>query len=235
VILERLLPAPSGSIDSDDREALLELYRPPRTPWLRINLIASVTGSASGSDGTSETLTNPIDRRLLGVIRELADVVIVGAQSVRAEGYQQPKRARLAIVTRSGDLRGHRIENAVEQPPLVICPPAAAALVAESLPDAEVIVVAIEAGEMLSATSIVAALRVRGHNSLVCEGGPRLAAQFVDAGLVDEFCLTTSPRIGGTVLPVLGTVAVSERAVTLTHLLCDESSALYARWSVAAP
>ncbi len=103
MILRRLVPA-GPELDLDDRPALLDLYRPPRSTWLRLNMVATVDGAAAGSDGTSESLTNRADRRILGVIRELADVVLVGAASVRAEGYQLPKRAPLAVVTRSGDL-----------------------------------------------------------------------------------------------------------------------------------
>ncbi|WP_181134458.1 dihydrofolate reductase family protein, partial [Rathayibacter sp. AY1D5] len=71
-------------------------------------MIASVTGSSTGSDGTSETLTNRVDRTILGVVREQADVVLVGAASVRAEGYRVPRRVPLAVVSASGDLAGHR-------------------------------------------------------------------------------------------------------------------------------
>jgi riboflavin biosynthesis pyrimidine reductase len=69
----------------------------------------------------------------------------------------------------------------------------------------------------------------------VCEGGPHLAAQLVDAGVVDEFCLSTSARIGGAPFPVLGGVPISEHRVMLTQLLKDEASGLYARWSLAQP
>ena len=92
MILTRVFPVSSENtpIDLDDassRDQLLDLYRPPAEAWVRINLIASVSGNAGGSDGTSETLSNPADRRLLGVIRELGDVVLIGAESLRAEGY----------------------------------------------------------------------------------------------------------------------------------------------------
>ena len=134
MIVERLYPGPNAAVDMDDRDALLELYRPPRADWLRLNLIATVTGGASGSDGTSETLTNPVDRRILGVIRQLADIVLIGAQSLRAEEYVQPRRSRLAVVTASGDLGGHRIAAPEGDRPIVLCPPAARARVLETLP-----------------------------------------------------------------------------------------------------
>lgn len=233
MILERLYPTPFESIDGDDRERLLELYRPPAAAWLRLNLITSVTGAATGSDGTSETLTNPADRRILGVIRELADVVLIGAQSVRAEGYQQPRRSRIAIVTMTGDLAGNRLQRTDGSAPIVICPPAAVDRVRSTLDAPELLVVGGDDGR-ISPAAIVAALGSIGLASIVCEGGPALASQFVDAGLVQEFCLATSPRIGGAPFPVLGGTPIAERAAVLTSLLRDESSGLYARWVISA-
>ena len=235
MIVERLYPGPNAAVDMDDRDALLELYRPPRADWLRLNLIATVTGGASGSDGTSETLTNPVDRRILGVIRQLADIVLIGAQSLRAEEYVQPRRSRLAVVTASGDLGGHRIAAPEGDRPIVLCPPDARARVLETLPIAEVIELQPGADGSIAATTMIDALRARGFASIICEGGPSLAAQMLDAGLVDEFCLSTSPLVGGLPLPVTGSAAIAQHGATLTQLLRDESSGLYARWQIATP
>ena len=231
MILERLYPGPTETIDGDDRERLRELYRPPRADWLRLNLVASVTGAAMGSDGTSETLSNPADRRILGVIRELADVVLIGANSLRTEAYLHPRRSRLAIVTFSGNLAGHRMPDSA---PIVLCPPSAVDRVRTDLPEAEIIELA-PVGDALPAGAVIAALRDTGLASIVCEGGPSLAAQLIDAGLVDEFCLATSPRLGGRPFPVTGSAAIAEREVSLAQLLRDESSGLYARWIFSGP
>lgn len=234
MILTRVHPGPAESLDLDAegaRDRLLELYAPPAGPWLRLNLVTSVSGSAAGSDGTSETLTSAADRRVLGVIRELSDVVLVGAQSVRAEGYLQPRRALLAIVTASGDLAGHRIVG--EGPAVVVvCPPAAVDRVRQSLPGADTLTVP---GPRMLPVDIVAALHGRGLASIVCEGGPGLARQLISSGLVDEVCLTTSPRLTGVTLPVLGVDAFPEVAVRLGQLIIDDQSSLYARWFTAGP
>lgn len=240
MILTRVHPGPSEQIDldvADSRDRLLELYRPPSATWLRLNLITSVSGSAAGSDGTSESLTNPADRKLLGVIRELADVVLIGAQSVRAEGFQLPRKARLAVVTRSGDLSGHRIAGPVEPGRLfVVCPASAAeraaSLSGNGLPGAEIIVVDSDDGS-LTPRAILDALHAHGLTSIVCEGGPNLAAQFAQAGLLDEVCLSTSPSLGGPSLPLLGS-ELAPVALDLSSLMIDEASGLYARWAVRA-
>lgn len=221
---------------ADARDRLTELYRPPAEDWLRLNLVGSVSGSATGSDGTSETLTNPADRLLLGVIRMLADVVLVGAQSVRAEGYFVPRRAALAIVTSSGDLTGHRITSTGQRGPLlVLCPASAEKRARETIGDenAKVIVVADEAGS-LAAADIVAALRDAGLRSIVSEGGPHLAARLLHGGVVDELCLSTSPVLNGANIPLFGSSEFAGRALTLRSLMVDSASGVYARWAIEA-
>ena len=225
-------PGEFETLELDDpasRDRLLDLYRPPRTPWLRFNLITSVSGSAAGTDGTSETLTNPADRRLLGVIRELADIVLVGAQSVRAEGFQLPRTARLAVVTRSGDLAGHRISG-TDGRVFIVCPEAASERAAASIPGAEII--ALSGEGPLDPVAIIAALRDRGFASIVCEGGPSLVAQFVAAGVADELCLSTSPSLGSPSLPLLGQSEIDPVRLELSQLLLDDASGMYARWAV---
>lgn len=240
MILTRLHPAPSESVDLDaegSRDRLLELYRPPSARFTRLNFIATVSGSAAGPDGTSETLTNPADRRLLGVIRELADIVLIGAQSVRSEGFQLPRTARLAVVTSSGDLSGHRITTSVEPGRLLVLAPEGALDRARStlgVDTAEFVGIAHVDGR-LAPGDILSALHERGHDSIVCEGGPSLAAQLLEAGLLDEVCLSTAPQLGGPALPLLGDRTIDPVRLSLSQLLADEASGLYARWAIHRP
>jgi riboflavin biosynthesis pyrimidine reductase len=239
VILTRVLPAVEAPIDLDDpdaRDRLADLYRPPTDPWLRLNLITSVSGSAIGSDGTSDTLTNSADRALLGVIRMLADVVLVGAASVRAEGYFVPRRAALAVVTAGGDLSGHRITMTGQRGPLlVLCPASASANVRRTLGAVEATIVELpDAGGVIAATDIVGALHADGYRSIVCEGGPNLAAHLVRAGVVDEACLSTSPLLNGSRVPLFGDADIESVPLELTQLLTDNASGLYARWLIGS-
>lgn len=241
--LTRLLPGPTAAFDLEEADAaamLDELYRPPRPRWLRLNFIASVDGSVAGADGTSQSLTNRTDRRILGAIRRAADVVLVGAGSVRTEGYLLPRSRPLAVVTASGDLRGHRIPRDVEEGRvIVLCPPAAVTAVHASLGGSAVTILeSAQAGEGpgVDPAAALAALHGLGHESIVCEGGPTLAAQLVAADLVDELCLTTSPQLvapGRPVLPGSGSPGTDgTRHLALSQLLVDEESTLYARWTV---
>ena len=191
---------------------------------------ASATGTGQRlRKGTSETLTNRTDRRILGVVRGQSDIVLVGAESVRAEGYRIPRTTTLGIVTGSGDLTGHRIEAAETSRLVILCPERARVTAMGSLPGAQIVSVPDTAGRM-AAADLLEALRGLGHRSIVCEGGPSLAAQFAAAGLVDEVCVTTSPQLTGTTLPSFGERAFPPIPVRLERLLVDESSALYARW-----
>jgi riboflavin biosynthesis pyrimidine reductase len=235
VIVRALFPEAGQPIDleaSDARVQLGRLYALAGADTLRINLVASVSGSAAGGDDTSHTLTNRADRKILGVIRRDSDVVLVGAASVRAEGYQLPRTAPLAIVTSTGNLGGHRLTVKPDRlSPLILCPSAVVETASAGLPSAEIVVVPDTAGRM-SATDIVETLRARGLRRIVCEGGPSLAAQMLDAGLVDELCLTTSPVVGGVTLPMFGSSPISAHRLELAQLLADDSNTLYARWRV---
>ena len=237
--LTRVFPGTPVHIAMDaptSRATVLEWYRPPSPTWVRLNLIASVDGNAAGTDGTSETLTSSIDRTILGVIRELSDVVLVGANSVRREGYILPRRARLAIVTSTGDLEGHRIDPAAGQGKvIVLCPSSALETVNRTLnPEvSEIVVIDTDPGERtLEMSRVVEALASLGLTSVVCEGGPVLAGQLLADGLVDEACFSTSPLIGGTRLPMLETPLGTEQRLELSQLLIDSASGVYARWAV---
>ncbi|AMM20933.1 hypothetical protein AX769_13290 [Frondihabitans sp. PAMC 28766] len=229
-----------GSADSVARAStqsvLEDWYRPPSDPWLRINLITAVSGDAAGADGTSDTLSNPADRAILKAIRDVADAVVVGAASVRAEGYRVPSKARLAVVTSSGDLSGHRIADDLAERVIVVCPASAVDRVQSSLGGTvaacATIFVVDDADGRLQPADIVRALHEQGLTSLICEGGPSLAGQFVRAGLVDELCLTTSPVVIGSGLPAFGSERFDASSLSLTQLLIDDQSALYARWRV---
>lgn len=235
----RLFPASAPldrQVSGDESElssVMRRLYEPPSDPWIRINLIASIDGSATGSDGTSNTLTSRVDRLLLTVIRSFADVVVVGAATARREGYRMPRAARLAVVTSTGELDGHRIQATQgTHPLLVLCPESAVAAVRRSVGDVPVEIVTLPALDgSVRMNDAVAALKARSLHRVLCEGGPNLAAQFLDARLVDEICLTTAPVVGAGRMRLLEGITGSYSA-TLTQLLIDDAGYQFARWSL---
>jgi riboflavin biosynthesis pyrimidine reductase len=236
--LTPLFPAPGDPLDPsapDGRARIVELYRPPAGEWLRVNLVTSLTGAAAGADGTSDSLSNAVDRQVLGVVRELADVVLVGAASVRLEGYRVPRRSRLAVVTTSGDLTGHRFE-ATDDPILVLCPIEAVDTVQRTMPGLRPEIVVLPttlAG--ITAADLLGALRERGLLSVVCEGGPDLVARLLRADAVDELCLTTAATATPVAIPAFAD-GFTDREMHCAGLAIDDRHFLYTRWvSGAAP
>ena len=78
--VNRLFPFPQSEID------LAEAYAfPVGRSWVRAIFVASIDGAAT-VDGRSGGLGNETDRRIFALQRALADVVLVGAGTARAEG-----------------------------------------------------------------------------------------------------------------------------------------------------
>lgn len=235
-------PRSVDGLDPASRDWLLQRYTLVPGAYLRVNMIASLNGSVAGSDGTSDSLSSRLDRRILGVIRELADVVLVGAGSVRAEGYVVPARAALAIVTSSGNLAGHGLEQSAHsdsthrQPVYILCPRSAVGRAEDATAGSHATVVPLDdENGVLAPATILAELRTRGLPRIVCEGGPVLAGRFFAADLVDEFCLSTSPQV------VLGGRGLLESATAgctgfrMRQLLLDDRGSTYARWERSRP
>ncbi|WP_300594317.1 dihydrofolate reductase family protein [Microbacterium sp.] len=225
MIVTELSPRSLDSIDiDDDRDAarawIAARYGSADPESVRLNMITSLTGSAVGVDGTSETLTGGADRLILSAIRAAADAVIVGAQTVRAEGYLLPRSAALAVVTRSGSLEGLRMPDGAQQPLIVLCPVPRAKQVKASVAHLSAEVVGLPADEP-TPELVVDALRDRGLRHLVCEGGPSLARQFADSGVIDEYCVTVAPALTPVEHPFLGihNAVATELA---GHLVDDE-------------
>lgn len=231
MILQPLVPpGPPIRLGEDGaRAAIVEAYRPGDGVRVRLNMIASITGSSTGSDGTSETLTNRVDRMILGVIREHADVVLVGAASVRAEGYRVPQRVPLAVLSASGDLAGHRLELQEGSRVLLLVPESLGAVT--GLPEGVEVVAVPSADGRLAVDAVLRALADLGLHRVVCEGGASLAGQFLASGRVDELCLTTSPRVVLPGLPIATGDAVIDDSFALALLAVDDSGSIYARWN----
>ena len=71
---------PKTGDELDDFE-LAEAYGYPRERWLRTNMVMSADG-AGALDGLSGGLSGTGDKRVFGILRVLADVVLVGSGTV---------------------------------------------------------------------------------------------------------------------------------------------------------
>src|SRR3954464_1645111 len=89
-----LLPAPVGpAAERLDDDTLARLYAYPPLDggesWLRVNFVSTLDGAATGADGRSGSINTGADREVFALLRALADVVVVGAGTARAEGYRR--------------------------------------------------------------------------------------------------------------------------------------------------
>lgn len=222
--MRRLHPEPAADL------SILDLYdvERPRHPDGRLHLGICMVSSLDGStvvDGSSGKLSNPTDGEVLATLRQLADVILVGAATVRAEGYGPPAKAgqRIGVVTRRGEL-DLSSELFTSGAGFLVCPASCPELDVDQLRvgDERVdLAQALEAlGEMFPDASFVQS-----------EGGALLNGSLLAAGLVDELHLTLSARMVGGDGPRLA--AGSHDVVQgfeLAHLGIDDASFLYTRW-----
>ncbi|MGW4204556.1 pyrimidine reductase family protein [Streptomyces sp. NPDC004726] len=203
-------PAPSAG-GAADRAPDAEPGAPDAGPgvWLRANMVSSLDGAAQ-HEGRSQALSSDADMRIFGVLRGLADAVVVGAETVRRERYR-PARARDAFAERRAAAgQGPAPVIAVVSTSLrldfslpLFTEPLVPTLVltgAAAPPDriheaekagAEVVVAGD--GPEVDPVRALRALAERGLRRLLTEGGPRLLGQFVASGTLDELCLTVAP------------------------------------------
>jgi riboflavin biosynthesis pyrimidine reductase len=190
-------------------EALLEHYAigDRSVPRLRANFIASLDGAAT-HEGHTRGLNDADDKRVFDLLRMLCDVVLVGAGTVRAEGYAGlgidreaagwrvahglPAQPTLAVV--SGELSlSPSIPALVRAParPIIVTLERSAPERRHALSD--VADVLLCGGDTLDCRAMLTALAQRGLRQVLCEGGPHLFGTLVEADCVDELCLTLSP------------------------------------------
>jgi riboflavin biosynthesis pyrimidine reductase len=207
-------------------EAYADPGRQPQggRPWVLSNFIASVDG-ATAVDGRSGGLAGAGDKAVFGALRDLADVVLVGAGTARAERYGPPKRAglRIALVTATGDLSG--CDALVQSGSAIVVTP-------EDGPDQDPAATVVRAGRgQVDLPAALAELAALGARVVLTEGGPRLHAQLVASGCVDEFCVTVAPLVvsGESARLAHGPLAGPTK-LRLEHVLLDDEGYLYTRW-----
>ena len=197
--MRTLLPSPSTvAAEPPDLAAHYAYPAALTAPYVRVNFVSSTDGAVT-VDGRSGGLGSAADREVFGVLRELAEVVLVGAGTVRAEDYRgarRPTRGRatpppIAVVTGSADLDpSARLLTDTQVPPIVLTGPRAPGERRAALAAAGAHVVVLDP---LSPAAVVGELGRRGLLRVLCEGGPRLFGDLVAADLVDELCLTVAP------------------------------------------
>jgi len=181
----------------------------PDRPWLLVNMISSLDG-AIAVEGRSGGLGRPADKAMVSALRGIADVVLVGAGTARAEGYGPPRPSeatrstrqargqgpapRLALVTRSLelDLATPLFAEAEERPFVITSQAADPSRLAAASEVAELIVVGESEVDLPAA---LRSLRASGAELVVGEGGPHLNGDLLAGDLIDEWTLSISPLL----------------------------------------
>jgi riboflavin biosynthesis pyrimidine reductase len=205
-VLDRLRPTEPRPPQEWLAEVRPQERAPEDRPFVFLNMVASVDGRAA-IGGHSHALGSETDTLLLGELRTLADAVLIGSGTLRAEGYgrlvgnlERVARRQAAgrsstppavLLSRSLDLPWDAGLFAAAGQPVLICtgsdadPPEVAAPL-------EVIRLADP-----SPAAALHELRARGIRALLCEGGPTLFGALLASGLVDELFLTVTPLLTG--------------------------------------
>ncbi|MFU0804318.1 MAG: Pyrimidine reductase family protein [Pseudoclavibacter caeni] len=199
----------------DDR-ALLHRHVFPaglERPWVRTNMVTTIDGAVTRG-GVSGPLGGPADHRLFDLLRRLADVVLIGAGTVRREGYGALRldptvaawrsarglaaQPAFAIVSGAARLAPDSavFADAPRRPLVFVAADAPSARRAALDPVADVVVAGAHRVEI---PALLAELDRRGLRRVHCEGGPTLLGALAAADAIDEMCVTLDATVlGGT-------------------------------------
>jgi 5-amino-6-(5-phosphoribosylamino)uracil reductase len=245
----QLLPPSNRSRQVD----LAEVYAYPTGArrWVRANMVSTADGAATAA-GKSEGISGEADKRVFGVLRALADVVLVGAGTVRAEQYRparvreqyqqaraaagQAPTAAIAVVSWSLDLDWTMpLFTSPAVPTIVLTSTDAPEDRVEAATSAGAEVIAAGTGSVDLALA-VDRLVDRGLGRILCEGGPHLLAQLAASGMLDELCLSTAPQLrGGGAMRILDGPELTGGLPLILHSLLTEDGFLFSRYLVGGP
>jgi riboflavin biosynthesis pyrimidine reductase len=200
----RLLPDCRSGLTAVEIAAETPGGEPPADrPFVLVNMISTADGRATVA-GRTAALGNRADYELFHALRARADAVMVGAKTVRIEGYGRmivdpAVRARREEEGLEGDALAVLVTRSAQLPPdngLLQAAENRIAVITPS-PDAELPESPAEAFYLRGTLEdgVRALRRDHGVRTLLCEGGPALLAQLVGAGMVDELFLALAPLL----------------------------------------
>ena len=208
--MRRLFDHPTDHVTV--REAYdVERPRPTDRPWVGLCMVSSIDGSTV-LDHNSRGLSSKTDQEVLLTLRGLADVLIVGAATVRIEGYGPPRKPgqRVGVVSRKGD---------VDASSALFTSGAGFLILPDDAPPTPIDSVRAGRGEV----DLAAALAQLDADFVQAEGGALLNGALAAADLIDELNLTLSPMLaGGTGPRVTSGPDQLARRMRLVHVLEDD-------------
>lgn len=211
---------------SDDD--LRQLYAVPQTPWLRVNMVSTVDGSATGESGRSGSINNEADHRVFGLLRSMADVIVVGAGTARAEEYG-PADTPIVLVSRKAQVPETLQDAPAGSVYLATCERSDGIDTARAVLGEEHVLTL--GTHRVDLPLLKQTLADRGWTHQLCEGGPHLLRDLVHQGAADELTATTVPRLVAGSNKRITEGATVDAELTLTLLLEDHGT-LFGRWAL---
>lgn len=209
-------------------------------------MVGSLDGAAQAPDGLSAGLSSPGDKKIFGVLRGLADVIVVGASTVRNEGYRptRPKAAYaaarevagqlpapvIAIVSRSLaiDFTTPLFTEAITPTIVITCELARPEGIEAAGRYGDVILAGRDRVDFALALDALAA---RGLTRQLTEGGPHVLAQIAASGRLDELCLTVAPLLtAGPADRILAGPALTGALPMRPMSILEEDGSLFTRY-----
>ncbi|MDK8693032.1 pyrimidine reductase family protein [Corynebacterium sp. MSK158] len=211
---------------------------------VRTNMVSTLTGSAT-MNHVSEDMGNDTDGQLFAALRNWAEVVLVGAQTVRAEDYSGVKPngdgsrpAPIAVPSRSLEFDvTSDFFTGFTTPPIILVPHSsrddqelAKRIATIESTGAEV----CDAGEG-TVQDYISVLKDRGFKRVLCEGGPGMIGQLVDIDAIDQMYLTLDPHLSTGVETPMATFRGehSHRRMQLENVAADQDGTVFLRYSRA--
>lgn len=209
---------------------------------IRTNMVSTLTGSATMNQ-VSEDMGNDTDGQLFAALRNWADVVLVGAQTVRAEDYSGVKPngdgsrpAPIAVPSHSLDFDiTSDFFTDFTTPPIILIPHSSKddqdltkRIATIESTGAEV----CDAGEG-TVQDYITVLKDRGFKRVLCEGGPGMIGQLVDIDAIDQMYLTLDPHLSTGVETPMATFKGehSHRRMQLENVAADQDGTVFLRYS----
>lgn len=247
-----LTPSATHQTELTD-EDILGLYAPPSDEsqaFVRFNFVMTADGGATHR-GVSGEIGGEGDKRMFQLLRRHAHVLVMGAGTVRAEGYEgdllsaEDKTWReqnglsqvLPVALISGGLHLEPSDQFFAQAPTTPIVYTAETSSPEAREKLSAVAEVVIAGrDSVEPALVVKDLVARGYRNIHSEGGPTVFGDFQRANLVDSLCVTIAPKTAGPGEKRIGGEGPTEgnalRQMTL-HNLLEHHGELFAEYRKA--
>ena len=236
--LSRLLPTP-GEVDAvtpEEQSWVIASEFGICNGW-RLNFVTDVNGLYRDKSGSSDGISNRLDRLLLGKFRSQSDIIVTTGETARRERLSSSKYAPIAVITRSADLDGvPAIQGSQYFTPIILVPKGLEAIAESKLDDVDVSIVPFDQSQNPNWPSEVKLVLAQlGFQSPILEGGPQVSAEFIGQSVIDEICLTITKKPNEQFSARQLSVSFLRQLFKIeTHFVLDavfvESNTLFTRW-----